>query len=442
MALDPARDTAPAAVLDAARDVVLEVSERLPAAWSDEELVEAMAAVQRHRGALDALDALELALLAEVDVRDIARKRLHWGSTADWFTHLAGGFRRDGRRRVRHARAMASDHPDTLASVRAGVTSLPQAAVIIDALETLPANPALRARAEQVLLEQSKTLTATELVRAGRHIVAVVDPDAQERRAEAALDREERLAHLHRGLSVIEDGMGGVRVRGRGSAEDGEVLRAALLPLTRPAPALDPDDPTSTRDPRDHGARMWDALIQVAQHCLDTDYPPESHGARPRVAVTTTLDDLTQALGQQAGDPCRTETGLELSAAAVRRLACDADLIPGVLGSQAQVLDVGRATRLVTQAIWTALILRDRHCAFPGCTRPPAMSHAHHITHWADHGPTSLTNLVLLCGEHHRVIHHTAWHVRLARDGLPEFRPPPRQPGHRPAWIRHRPRRE
>ena len=136
--------------------------------------------------------------------------------------------------------------------------------------------------------------------------------------------------------------MGGVRLKGCGSVEDGEVLLAALLPLTKPAPAVDPDDPTceTERDPRDHGARMWDALIQTAQHGLDTEFPPESHGARPRVAVTTTLDALQTGLGSSRG---QTETGLELSVATVRRLACDADVIPGVLDSDGMVLDVGRA---------------------------------------------------------------------------------------------------
>jgi hypothetical protein len=442
MAITPTPDTAPAVVLEAARDLVVEASDRLPAGWSDDELVDGMSAVQRLRGAVD---AWELSMLAEVDVREIPKKRLHWGSTADWFTHLVGGFRREGRRKVRLARAVTADYTATLESVRDGGTSMVQAGVICDSVETLPTSPALRADAERVLLEQAKTLTATELVRAGRHIAAVVDPDREERAAEAALDREERAAHLQRFLSIVEDGAGGVRLKGYGSTEDGEVIRAALLPLTKPAPAVDPDDPTceTERDPRDHGARLWDALIQTAQHSLDTDLPPQSHSTRPRVAVTTSLDNLTKALAEARGLPCPTETGLELSVAAVRRLACDADIIPGVLGRDGQVLDVGRAQRLVTMAIWIALILRDQHCAFPGCTRPPSMCHAHHIVHWADGGPTSLNNLVLLCGEHHRVIHHTPWQVRLARDGRPEFRPPPRHGGPaEPVWIRHRPRRE
>ena len=126
----------------------------------------------------------------------------------------------------------------------------------------------------------------------------------------------------------------------------------------------------------------------------------------------------------------------------VRRLACDADLIPVALGTRSEVLDVGRTHRLVTAPLWRALVCRDQHCAFPGCTRPPVMCHAHHIQHWLHGGKTKLANLVLLCGHHHRLIHHTPWEVRLnPDDGRPEFLPPPK-PGQPQTWIRHRPRRE
>jgi hypothetical protein len=65
-----------------------------------------------------------------------------------------------------------------------------------------------------------------------------------------------------------------------------------------------------------------------------------------------------------------------------------------VLGSRSQLLlDVGRTSRLVTLGLWLALVARDRHCAFPSCTRPPVACDAHHIRHWADGGPTALTNL-------------------------------------------------
>ena len=117
MTISSAPDAAPAVVLDAARVPVLELGARFVSGWSNDELVEGMSAVQRLRGAVD---ALEVSMLAEVDVREIPRKRLHWGSTADWFAHLTGGFRRDGRRKVRQARALTADYTATLDAVRDG----------------------------------------------------------------------------------------------------------------------------------------------------------------------------------------------------------------------------------------------------------------------------------------------------------------------------------
>jgi hypothetical protein len=88
-------------------------------------------------------------------------------------------------------------------------------------------------------------------------------------------------------------------------------------------------------------------------------------------------------------------------------------------------LDVGREQRTVTAGQWAALVVRDRGCAFPGCTRPAEWCIAHHIVHWADGGPTDLDNLVLLCGYHHRVVHHSGWQVIMAADRHPQFLPPP-----------------
>lgn len=433
----------PAVALQAARAQVGVLEGRLATRFSDDALVEGLAAAQRLKGAVA---ALETQLLAEADLRDLARKQLHWGSTTDWYTHLAGLTRREGRRAVVHAQQLVSELPDTLEALRRAETSPTQAAVICHAIDTLPSSPTLRARGEEVLLAESRRLNATELARTARHLAEVVDPDRTERRDEAALAREERAAHTGRFLSVTEDGAGGVRIKGRGSTEDGAVLRAALLPLTKPAPAVDPDTPGCEveTDPRDHGARMFDALVELAQHALDTDRVPSSHGARPRVAITVDLQSLVAGLSDDPGAEAVTDDGLRLSVAAVRRLACDAELIPVCLGTLGEVLDVGRLARLVTPALWRALVARDRHCTFPGCTRPPAMCHAHHIIHWADGGRTSLDNLVLVCGEHHRVLHHTPWQVRLDRDDRrPEYLPPPRVTSPEPpTWIRYRPRRE
>jgi hypothetical protein len=87
------------------------------------------------------------------------------------------------------------------------------------------------------MVEAAARLDASDLARTGRRLVHVVDPDAEDRRLEAALEREERAAHLGRSLSISDDGAGGVRVKGYGSVEDGAVLRAALLPMTAPTTA-------------------------------------------------------------------------------------------------------------------------------------------------------------------------------------------------------------
>ena len=370
MAITPFPHPTPAGVVAGACAEIGALHEVLWSARPSGELVAGVEELQRLKAKAAALEA---ELVAELDVRETARRELGWGSTADWFTHLAGATRRQGRRTVEHARLLTTERTTTLAGLAAGEVSPEQAGVVVDAVERLPLAEHVRRRGEQLLLEEAGRLNATDLHRAGRHLASVVDPDREDREAEKALEREDRAAHLGRFLTVSEDGCGGIRVTGRGAVEDGAVLRAALLPLTKPEPTVDPVTCAEQPDPRDHGARMWDALIATAQHGLDSDLPPSAHGARPRVAITLTAETL-DGDGDGVGV---TEDGLELPACVVRRLACDADLAPVVLDGQGGVLDVGRTRRLVTPAIWTALVVRDRHCAFPGCTRPPVMGHAH-----------------------------------------------------------------
>ncbi|GAB3786004.1 HNH endonuclease signature motif containing protein [Nocardioides ungokensis] len=436
--------TTPAGVFAAANVLVSDLDETMWVAKTSEELVEAVVVAERLRAHLAALEA---AVVAEVHARGVAKQELAWGSTAEWFTHLAGTHRGTGHQTIRHADTLVNERSATHAAMVAGRVSPEQAAVIVDAVDRLPTDPGVRADGEAFLLDAATRLNATDLAKAARHLVEVADPDAAERKTEKELDRQDRAAHHHRYLSIADDGAGGIRLRGRGTVEDAAAIKAALLPLTKPAQALDPRDPDGDQltDPRDHGARLWDALVETCRHALTTDLPPDCHGARPRIAVTTSLEALRQKIdwATLGTDLPMSDDGLELTPAVVRRMACDADLIPIVLGTHGEVLDVGRTSRLVTPAIWRALVCRDRHCAFPGCTRPPVMGHAHHIVHWADNGVTSLDNLVLLCGHHHRTIHHTPWQVRLnPTDGRPEFLPPERPGAPPPTWIRSRSRRE
>ena len=436
MAITPLPHPTPAGVVAAACAGLDAVAGSLWSARGAGELVAGVAELQRLKAKAAALEA---ELLAELEARQTAKQDLGWGSTVDWFTHLAGTTRRQGRQAVAHAQILLTERAATLDALREGTVSPEQASVVLEAIERLPLAEHVRRRGEQVLLAEAGRLNATDLHRAGRHLASVVDPDRDEREAEKALDREDRAAHLGRVLTVTEDGRGGIRIRGGGSVEDGAVLRAALLPLTKPVPAVDPATCEEQPDPRDHGARMWDALVQLAQHSPGhrppadqprSPAPGRGHHRRPNPRS-----------GDTAGVGV-TEDGLDLPGSTVRRLACDCDLIRVLLDAEGCVLDVGRTQRLVTPPIWTALVARDHHCAFPGCTRPPVMCHAHHIRHWIHGGPTSLDNLVLLCGHHHRTLHHTPWQVRLAHDRQPEFLPPPKTGRPPPHWIRHRSRIE
>ena len=113
--------------------------------------------------------------------------------------------------------------------------------------------------------------------------------------------------------------------------------------------------------------------------------------------------------------------GTPLAPATVRKLACDAAIIPAVLGGRGEVLDQGRTVRLFTLGQIRALWKRDRHCTFDGCDIPAAWCDAHHLLHWADGGPTDIaTNAALLCPRHHTVVHRDRLAGRIV-DGAIEW---------------------
>jgi len=181
-------------------------------------------------------------------------------------------------------------------------------------------------------------------------------------------------------------------------AEGRAVLEAAIGPLSKPQP-----EPDGTVDPRPVGRRRGEALIEVCRRAVAAGDRPSTN-SKAAVYVTMTLDELRTATG--AGCTLGSvDRGALLGPETVRRLACDAAIIPVVLGSDSEILDVGRTQRLFTPAQLKALWLRDRHCTFPGCTIPAYWTDAHHLKHWIDGGPTDLTNGALLCGRHHTIVH-------------------------------------
>jgi hypothetical protein len=394
--------------------------------WSltDADVVSCLEAVHR---AEQALTAAKLHLVREADARDLARAE-HAHTCAGWLRITLRIAPTTARRLVELARAVDA-RPQLDAALTTGAVNAQQAPVIDEVLTALPPEAGVEAvdKAEAMLIGLAADFDAPGLRMLGSRILEHVAPEVAERLEKAALDRQNAKAFAGRTLSMLSGRDGRVRLEGWLDTEAAAVVTAALDPLCAPRCAADtvrslpgdaPTDP-AVADDRTAGQRRADALVEVCRLVLNTGELPANGGDRPQITVTVPFDVLRSDLGTGALD-----TGERLTAGQIRRLACDAQILPAVLGGEGQVLDVGRSRRLVTGSLRRALVLRDRGCAFPGCTRPPRWTDGHHIRSWVDGGPTSLDNAVLLCGPHHRTVHHSDWQVRLGHDGLPEFIPP------------------
>ena len=188
-------------------------------------------------------------------------------------------------------------------------------------------------------------------------------------------------------------------------------------------------------DLRSRPQKLLDGLIGACKIALSSGELPAAGGLRPQVMVTIGYRDLLEQLGETGGGRTASNTGTlpntgslpftgPVSAATIRKIACDADIIPVLLGTEGRILDIGRASRIFPPHIRKALTARDQGCAFPGCTIPAPWCEAHHISYWSRGGTTSTDNGVLACAAHHHLIHKEHWTIQL-RAGIPWFIPPP-----------------
>ncbi|MDD7965326.1 HNH endonuclease signature motif containing protein [Actinomycetospora lemnae] len=194
-------------------------------------------------------------------------------------------------------------------------------------------------------------------------------------------------------------------------------------PCADAGPEVEPGTDVEPEDTHCEGERPL-ALIPAPRR-PDPSTPAGSWTERPgRALLTVTIDHrwLCAALGERGGYGTL-DSGHPVDPATVRRWACDAEIVPMILGSTSEPLDVGRRQRTAPDALRRALNLRDGGCAFPGCTRRPRRCHAHHIRHWLDGGDTALHNMCLLCRFHHQLVHRGGWQIAMV-DGTPWFTPP------------------
>ncbi|MBQ1025484.1 HNH endonuclease signature motif containing protein [Micromonospora sp. C95] len=389
------------------------------AVWAmpERELIDALDATHRLE---QRLAAMKLALVRELDGRGVAVAQ-GASSTTVWLRDRLRLGVPAARRLVDLAETLDRESDEITAALAAGRIDLEQVRVIADVAATVRGEAGTEAAgsAVELLLGWARQFDPSALRRLGRRILEHVAPEVAEAATGRALEVEAARATRDRQVTLSDLRDGRTRLTGSLDAETTALLRAAIEPLTAPA---GPDDPRSP------GQRRHDALGDICRLVLGSGALPEHGGDTAQIVVTTGYDALTGSLG-----PGTLDSGLTLTPATVRRLACDAAVLPAVLGGAGQVLDMGRQRRLITGPLRRALVLRDRGCAFPGCDRPPRWCEGHHLRHWADGGATSLANAVLLCRYHHRHVHQHGWQVHLAADGRPEFIPPAwLDPGQRP----------
>lgn len=368
------------------------------------------------RRQVNLLFARSLEVISEIDARDVAA-RAGYGSTIELVRDAQNVTKAQARQHLAAAGSLVARSspsgapvparlPRSANALRAGRLSEAQAAAIMDVVAAIPVHARVHVRGvEQRLAGQAGLLDAGQLRVLGRRELAYLDQDGRPPTDPLGPARY---------LTLRNTNDGGLRGELRLDAQGAATFRAALSPLAAPRPTED-----GSRDGRTVDERHADALVEIAMRLLDRGDLPTERGERPHVVVTIAYDALRRVVESAWLDGAG-----PIDPESARRYACDAAVIPVVLGSTSEPLDVGRKSYVVPIGIRRALRLRDGGCAHPGCSVPAQWCNPHHVVPWLEGGLTAMDNLVLLCPRHHRLIHHSEWTVDIV-GGRPVFRPPP-----------------
>ncbi len=353
-------------------------------------------------------------LAASGDVADESGAR----SAGDWY---AASTRHDHRPSVgldRLGRSLDTDHVHLGAAVLDGRVNLDQAMVIARALDDLPSDssvsPEVRERAELHLIGLADDWAPTPLRRLARKVLEVVAPEISEEADRKALEQEEQLAAERTRLALTPLGDGTTRLSGRISDAAAARLRTYLEAFASPRRTAIEGDGERIPTPRLLGLALTDLL-----EALPADVLPAHGGTATTVTVHLDHDQLTASL--EKSGIATLETGDTITAAQARRLACQANILPAVLGGKSEVLDLGRTRRLHTAAQRKAIRLLHHQCQTVGCTVPAAWCETHHPHAWSAGGKTDLDNAALLCSHHHHRAHDARYLTKLMPNGDHRF---------------------
>jgi hypothetical protein len=278
--------------------------------------------------------------------------------------------------------------PKVAAALGAGEISFQSTSVLCHLREQL--GEKARLFDEDEMLEYARAWSVFHLRRlcnAARH---QADPDGFFK------DAEENFTRRRFHISQMSDGL--YLVDGVLDPVAGAALVTAVDVLAKPK---------GLEDERTARQRRADAVGELAMHAMDQGTLPRRHGVKPHINVTMTLEGLKGELGVPPAD---LDLSLPISTRTAERIACDCTM-SRVLLADSMVIDVGRATRTVSAPTMRALRVRDKGCRFPGCDRQVNWSNPHHIIYRSRGGSDKLTNLLLLCFFHHRLVHEGGWQV-------------------------------
>ena len=323
--------------------------------------------------------------------------------TASCWANQTRQTKRTAHHRMALATALDRDHEPVRDAMAAGQVSEEQATVIVRGVNALPLEH--RRQAEDHLIGVAPDHDPLALKRLADHILQVVAPEIADAHELAALERQESLAAEKCRFTISDDGHGLCHGRFTLPSRVGAMLKQAVLTNSSPKHRQHSGTPKGMG----HGFCEY-----VTRYPIDR--LPQTGGVDATVVVTMTLENL---LG--ANTPVILDTGDQLNAALARKLACEAGIIPLVLGGKSEILDQGRARRFHTKAQRIAIGQRDKHCTADGCDWPAAMCHIHHDQPWSKGGKTTIADGRLLCPRHHTYAHNPKYEMKNIPNGRVVF---------------------
>ncbi len=436
-------------------------------------VVRAVQASSTGLGGLSQDEALELllTLVAQSGRLTVAAARLSttvdddgmWAtdgarSFAHWLAARTGMSFAKARETVATGRALRDHLPATAVAGLAGEVAVEQVATLAKlaptskARQTVLAAPAEEC-GEEFLLAEARVQPADSFRRLVRRWAAAADPQADERGYREACERE---------FVAVAPTLDGWHLAGFLTTEHGALFAAALDGVMTP-PASD--------DPRSYQQRRAQAVADASRLLLENGLVGTGSAVRPHLSVVVDFDTLRRAVldGREAAESDRgtvendhradeddrtsDETGTSfrrvtdqarsgclfrlapvadverfavaevlgagpIPSSVLARLACDSEISRVVFGPDSQVINAGRAERTFSGPRRKAVIARDGHCRYPGCTAPPALGEIHHVEQWArDHGDTDINLGILLCWHHHDLVHRLHIEIRRSPTG-------------------------